>query len=153
MVQESSAGSSQRVGRRPLLKRKRHAEMAVSIGVGGGQAAGADVALDRRHQQRGNRQLRIAGLAHGNEIRLADAVVDMLVAGALGGDGRFPGILVAARRLVVVAHEQSGFGRQVEQPADRAEQLMRAAAREIGRAVPKSGMNKVSPTKAASPTR
>ena len=56
----------------------------------------------------------------------------MLVGGALGGDGGFPRIMVAPRRLVIVAQEQPGFGRKVEQPPDRAEELVRAAAREIG---------------------
>ena len=57
--------------------------------------------------------------------------MNMLVAGALGGNGGFPGIFVAPRRLIVVAHEQPGRGRESEQFAHRTEELVRVAAGEI----------------------
>ncbi len=44
----------------------------------------------------------------------------------------FPGVVVATRRLVVVAHEQPRVVGQLQQPLDRTIELVCVAAREIG---------------------
>ena len=94
--------------------------------------AGAHIDLDRRHQELGRGKRRVARLAHGHELILADAILHMLVEGAFVGDRRLPGIGVAARRLVVVTHEKARLRRQGEQPLDGAIELARITAGEVG---------------------
>ncbi len=84
----------------------RHFQIMHAVRLGRRKLAGADVDLDRRQQQQRRRQSRISLLAHRDEIILADACMHMHVARPLLADRGLPGIVVAAWRLVVVAHEQ-----------------------------------------------
>jgi hypothetical protein len=58
------------------------------------------------------RQLGVAAFAHADEFVLADAIMDVRIGAFLLGDRRFPGELLAARRLIVVAHEEAGVVRE-----------------------------------------
>ncbi len=90
------------------------------------------VDLHRGQDQPGHGQGRVALGAHGDELVLGDSVMDMDVGGLLVADRRFPHELLAIGRLVIVAEKDAGLAGQPHQPSDRAEQLARVAAREVG---------------------
>lgn len=111
---------------------QRNFQIAGAVVLGRRQIAGAHVDLHRRQNQGRHAEGGVAALAHGDELFLADAGVDVHVAGALCADGGLVLILLAARCFVVVAHEHAGLVRQGEQlVVDRAIHGMRVAAREV----------------------
>ena len=86
-------------------ERGRHLEIAHAVRFRSREPVGADVHLDRRQQQRRRRQRGVALHAGSHEFLLGLARAHMHVAFALVAHRGFPCIGVAARRLVVVAHE------------------------------------------------
>ena len=94
--------------------------------------SGPDVDLNGRQQKPWRGQRRVALGPHRDEFVFRHAFLHVNVLLALLPDGRLPRIVVAPGRLVVVAHEQSRLGRQRLQPLDRAVELVRVAAGEIG---------------------
>ena len=87
-----------------------------------------------------------------DELALADALAQVDVLRPLIGDRGLPGDLAPAR-AVVVADEDPGLGRQREDLLYRAVQSVAASPPgKSARAVPPSGVHRVSPTNAASPT-
>src|SRR5690606_2036903 len=69
---------------------------------------------------------------HGNELLLRDAVTYVNVSLALCVDCGFPGEIIPAVGLVVVANKNARFGWQVEQATYRCIQDARAATRKVG---------------------
>src|SRR5690606_26883307 len=98
----------------------RDLQVADAVGLGRRKPARADVDLDRRQQQPRDGEARIASFAHRDEVLFGNRVMDMDAGAALLADGAFPAVVVASRRLVVVAHEQAGLVGQREQAPDRA---------------------------------
>ena len=83
-------------------------------------------------RSRGAESSGVARLAHGDKFVLADAILDVRIVGALLAHGRLPGIMIAPRRLVVVAYEEARRVRQRQQLADGAVENAGVATGKVG---------------------
>ena len=79
------------------------------LSSGGGKCPAQHVHLYRRQNQAWHAKGGVALFAHGDELRLADALVHMDVVTALLADGGLPAKPVAPFRQVVVAEKHAGL--------------------------------------------
>ena len=114
---------SDRVHRQPELDRV--------AGRTRGEAAAADIDLQRGEDEQRRLQRRVARLTHRDKISLADPVMDMDIGCALLGNGRFPLCRASARWRIIMANKNPCFGWQVEDATDRAVECPSVAAGEI----------------------
>lgn len=96
----------------------------------------ADIDLNRRQQQARHGQRRITGFAHGDEAVFIHSVMDMDACTPFFTYCRFPTIVIAAGRFIVVTQKQAGFIGQAQQPPDGTVKNASVATGKSARAVP-----------------